>query len=88
MELAHVGCGDRGIAALFAGTDGIDGPTDAAGAFAFPDSVARAHAAGLDPAVSLKRNDAYNLFHRIGDLFAPGPTGTNAGDIFVGLVNY
>jgi glycerate 2-kinase len=87
MELARIG-NSRRIAALFAGTDGIDGPTDAAGAFAFPDSVARANAAGLDPATSLKRNDAYNLFHRIGDLFTPGPTGTNAGDIFVGLVNY
>jgi glycerate 2-kinase len=87
MELARVGSSGR-IAALFAGTDGIDGPTDAAGAFVFSDSVARAHASGLDPATSLKRNDAYNLFHRIGDLFTPGPTGTNAGDIFVGLVNY
>ena len=86
MELARLG-GDRRIAALFAGTDGIDGPTDAAGAFAFPDTIARAHAAGLDPETSLKRNDAYNLFYRVGDLFVPGPTGTNAGDILIGLIN-
>ena len=86
IELARIS-GDRRIAALFAGTDGIDGPTDAAGAFAFPDTVARAQAAVLDPQVTLSRNDAYNLFHRIGDLFVPGPTGTNAGDIFIGLVD-
>ena len=61
MELARV-AGDRRIAALFAGTDGIDGPTDAAGAFAFPDSVLRGQAAGIDPVKALSRNDAYNFF--------------------------
>ena len=86
MELTRLG-GGRRIAALFAGTDGINGPTDAAGAFAFPDTIARAHAAGLDPETSLKRNDAYNLFYRVGDLFVPGSTGTNAGDILIGLIN-
>jgi hydroxypyruvate reductase len=86
MELARV-AGDRRIAALFAGTDGIDGPTDAAGAFAFADSVLRGQAAGLDPVTALSRNDAHNLFRGIGDLFMPGATGTNAGDIFIGLVN-
>jgi hydroxypyruvate reductase len=86
MELAR-GAGDRRIAALFAGTDGIDGPTDAAGTFAFPDTVGRAQSAGLDPLAALARNDAYNLFRGIGDLFIPGATGTNAGDIFIGLVD-
>jgi glycerate 2-kinase len=78
--------GDRRIATLFAGTDGIDGPTDAAGAFAFPDSVARAQAAGLDPDTALLRNDAYHLFAGIGDLFVCGRTGTNVADIFIGLI--
>ncbi len=87
LELSRIGL-DRRIAALIAGTDGIDGPTDAAGAFAFPDSVARAQAAGLDPETALARNDSYNLFSRIGDLFISGITGTNAGDIFIGLINY
>jgi glycerate 2-kinase len=86
IELARAGS-DRPVAALFAGTDGIDGPTDAAGAFAFSDSVARAQSAGLDPLTALARNDAYNLFRGIGDLFVSGATGTNAGDIFIGLVD-
>ena len=87
MELARSG-GKGRIAALVAGTDGIDGPTDAAGAFAFPDTVARAQAAGLSAQTALDRNDAYNLFHRIDDLFMPGATGTNVADICIALVNY
>jgi glycerate 2-kinase len=87
IELSRVDS-DRRIAALFAGTDGIDGPTDAAGAFAFPDSVARAQAADIDPETALSRNDAYDCFKSIDDLFIPGSTGTNASDIFIGLVNY
>ena len=87
LELARIG-GDRKIAALFAGTDGIDGPTDAAGAFAAPDTVARAVALGVDPEQALKRNDSYNVFKLTGDLLTIGPTGTNVADIFVGLVNY
>jgi len=87
MELSRV-AGNHRIAALFAGTDGIDGPTDAAGAFAFPDSVARANAAGINSETALSRNDAYHLFKGIGDLFVPGATGTNVADIFLGLVNY
>lgn len=84
LELERLGPGLR-IAALFAGTDGIDGPTDAAGAFVFPDTAARARAAGLDPAKALLRNDSYSLFAATGDLFITGATGTNVGDIFVGL---
>jgi glycerate 2-kinase len=87
IELSHAGAGRR-IAALFAGTDGIDGPTDAAGAFAFPDTVARARASGADAEIALARNDAYNFFARVDGLFRPGPTGTNVADLFVGLVNY
>ncbi len=84
MELSREP-GDGRIAALFAGTDGIDGPTDAAGAFAFPDTVARAQAAGIDPESAFRRNDSYNFFKGIGDLFIPGATGTNVADIFIGL---
>jgi hydroxypyruvate reductase len=87
LELDRLGR-DRRIMALFAGTDGIDGPTDAAGAFVSPRTVERAREAGLDPGTALKRNDAYPLFAALGDLLMTGPTGTNVSDIFIGLVNY
>jgi glycerate 2-kinase len=50
--------------------------------------VARAREAGNDPNSARDRNDAYNLFKRVGDLIITGPTGTNVTDIFVGLINY
>ncbi len=87
LELARIG-GDGKIAALFAGTDGIDGPTEAAGAFAAPDTVARAAALGVNPEQALKRNDSYNVFKVVGDLLVTGATGTNVSDLFIGLVNY
>jgi glycerate 2-kinase len=76
------------IAALCAATDGVDGPTDAAGAFATPSTVARARAANLNPQQHLARNNSYALLKACGDLFQTGPTGTNVTDIFVALVNY
>ncbi|HKV53663.1 MAG TPA: DUF4147 domain-containing protein [Candidatus Binataceae bacterium] len=87
IELAKCGSGRR-IAALFAGTDGIDGPTDAAGAIAAPDTIARAVEARIDPNSALARSDSYNFFLALGDLVITGPTGTNVADLFVGLVNY
>ncbi len=87
LELERLGR-ERRIMALFAGTDGIDGPTDAAGAFVSPRTVERAREARLDPAAALARNDAYPLFAALGDLLVTGPTGTNVSDIFIGLVNY
>lgn len=77
----------RPIIALCAGTDGVDGPTDAAGAFASPRTAARAREAGLDPAAALKRNDAYTVFGALGDLLITGPTGTNVSDVFIALIN-
>ena len=89
IELAQIGHGQRKrITALFAGTDGIDGPTDAAGAFASPSTVADGERAGVSAATALTRNDAYNFFKASGGLFVTGPTGTNVSDVFVGLVNY
>jgi glycerate 2-kinase len=76
------------VAALCASTDGIDGPTDAAGAFASPTTVARAQAANFKPEESLARNDSYPLLKASGELFQTGPTGTNVTDIFIALVNY
>jgi len=70
-----------------AGTDGIDGPTDAAGAVADTRTLARAAEAGLsDPAVYLARNDSYHFFAPLGDLIITGPTDTNVGDVQVTLI--
>ncbi len=63
------------------GTDGVDGPTDAAGAVADSTSLARARAAGLDVARALADNDSYPFFQTLGDLIVTGPTGTNVGDV-------
>lgn len=67
-------------------TDGGDGPTDAAGAVATGETVARARALGLDPLDHLRRNDAYPLFAALDDLLMPGPTGTNVNDLMFVLV--
>jgi glycerate 2-kinase len=69
-----------GFAALAADTDGIDGSEGNAGAFADGQSMARLRALGTDPAALLAENDAWTAFDRLGDLFAPGPTGTNVND--------
>jgi hydroxypyruvate reductase len=72
--------GVAGISALAADTDGIDGMGDNAGAFADGTTASRMRAKGLDPRAMLGNNDAYTAFAAIGDLFAPGPTGTNVND--------
>jgi glycerate 2-kinase len=69
------------IVVLSAGTDGIDGNSPAAGAVADGESLARANDAGLDPADSLRRSDAYNFFARLGDAILTGPTGNNLRDL-------
>ena len=78
--------GIAGIDALAADTDGIDGSEDNAGAFADGTSVARMRAAGVDAKARLAGNDAWTAFHSIGDLFVPGPTGTNVNDLRAILV--
>jgi hydroxypyruvate reductase len=76
--------GAAGIAALAADTDGTDGgggrPDDPAGAFVDTATLARARAAGLDPAAFLADNDSTGFFNAIGDLFTTGPTFTNVTD--------
>ena len=69
-----------------AGTDGIDGPTDAAGALADSTTIDRAGAAGLVPGRYLSDNNAYAFFEALGDLIHTGPTGTNVGDLQVILL--
>ena len=73
--------GTHGISALAADTDGIDGSEDNAGAFADGQSVLRMRAGGVDPRAALSGNDAWSAFDAAGDLFVPGPTGTNVNDL-------
>jgi glycerate-2-kinase len=75
--------GIRGTALASVGSDGVDGPTDAAGAIVTSDSAARARRAGLAPARFLAENDSYRFFEALSDLVRTGPTGTNVGDFQV-----
>jgi len=86
LALAWEIAGWKEIVALSAGTDGTDGPTDAAGAFADGETLSRAKALGLDPWVSLRENDSYPFFEKLGDLLVTGPTGTNVMDLRVMLI--
>jgi len=72
------------IAAL--GTDGTDGPTDAAGAIATGETIGRGRSIGLDAQAHLADNDAYHFFQPLGDLIVTGPTGTNVNDLLFILV--
>ncbi len=78
--------GIAGIDALAADTDGIDGSEDNAGAFADASTVARMHASGIDAKAMLAGNNAWTAFDSVGDLFVPGPTGTNVNDLRAILV--
>ncbi len=71
----------RDIAIASAGTDGADGPTDAAGAIVDRTTLERAARSNLDWKSTLERNDAYYFFQPLGDLIMWGPTGTNVGDV-------
>jgi hydroxypyruvate reductase len=75
------------VAAASIGTDGIDGPTDAAGALVDPTTFERAREAGIaDPRRYLIDNNTYPFFDRVGDLIRTGPTNTNVGDVQVILI--
>jgi hydroxypyruvate reductase len=75
-----------GVLVVALATDGIDGPTDAAGAIATGETVARALDLGLDPWAALMANDSYPFFDALGDLLHTGPTGTNVNDLLFVLV--
>lgn len=86
LAFAQAAQGREGILLLSAGTDGTDGPTDAAGAFADGQTIALAAAKGLDAARLMENNDSYTFFKELGDLFVTGPTGTNVMDIQLLLI--
>jgi len=78
--------GIEGITLLSAGTDGTDGPTDAAGAIVDGETVKRARATGINPHEYLSNNDSYNFFKKINGLFITGPTGTNVMDMQIVVI--
>jgi hydroxypyruvate reductase len=86
LSLAVALDGAKNIFAVAGDSDGIDGTEDAAGALIGPDTLARARAAGLEPAAMLKAHDSYSLFSKLADLVITGPTLTNVNDIRAILV--
>lgn len=78
--------GLKDAAIVGVGTDGTDGPTDAAGAIADGTTVKRANEKGLDIKVYLENNDSYSLFKKLNDLIITGPTNTNVNDLYMAFV--
>ncbi len=78
--------GEPGITVLAVATDGIDGPTDAAGAVVDGKACARMRARGVDPRRALESHDSYHALDAARSLLRTGPTGTNVNDIAVALV--
>ncbi len=79
--------GIKGITLLSAGTDGTDGPTEAAGAYATEDTIQKAIRLGISPMEYLLNNDSYNFFKKMDSLFITGPTGTNVMDLQIILID-
>ena len=79
--------GLSGVCVFSVGSDGTDGPTDAAGGYVDGQSNAELTAKGLSVFAVLKENDAYHALERIGGLIVTGPTGTNVNDVAVALVD-
>jgi glycerate-2-kinase len=75
--------GLKGVAVASISTDGIDGPTDAAGAIVDGNTIFHSELKGLDAEKYLHNNDSYSFFKEIGDLIYTGPTGTNVNDISI-----
>ena len=73
--------GIEGAVIASVSTDGVDGPTDAAGAIVDGETVERANRLGMKPEEFLAENDSYRFFSKLGDLIVTGPTGTNVNDI-------
>ena len=86
LALALALQGAAGIHAIACDTDGVDGAAEVAGALIGPDTLAKAQAVGVDPALALARNDAHSFFAAIGDQVVTGPTLTNVNDFRAILV--
>ena len=90
QELALAACegiaGLEGAAVFSFGSDGTDGPTDAAGGYVDGGSLAALEAAGLSPGGALADNDSYHALRAVGGLLITGPTGTNVNDAAVALL--
>ncbi len=82
-SLALDGVKDAALMAL--ATDGVDGPTNAAGAVVTGETASQLRAAGVDPETALAENDSHSALHSCGALIHTGPTGTNLNDLVVGL---
>lgn len=78
--------GLKDVAIVAVGTDGTDGPTDAAGAISDGTTISRATEMGLDVKEYLENNDSYHFFKKIGDLIITGPTNTNVNDLYMAFV--
>ncbi len=86
LSLSRLGEAGERVTVLAAGTDGRDGPTDAAGAIVDAGTAARIAATGVDPDAALVRHDAYPALDAAGALIRTGATGTNVADIVLALV--
>jgi hydroxypyruvate reductase len=75
-----------GVALMAFGTDGVDGPTDAAGAVVTGETARRCREVGINIEAALENNDAYPALDAVHGLVRTGPTGTNLGDLVVGLI--
>lgn len=78
--------GFENLALISVGSDGTDGPTDAAGGFVDGNTVKKLEKAGVDYAGSLRNNDAYHALQTVDGLIITGPTGTNVNDVVIGLI--
>ena len=76
----------EGVAFAAVGSDGTDGPTDAAGGVVDGETARKILAGGLNPHAMLSDNDSYHALKAAGSLFVTGPTGTNVNDLFLLLV--
>jgi len=80
--------GLKNVCVFSVGSDGTDGPTDAAGGIVFPDTAAKLKAAGLSAYKALAGNDAYHALQAVNSLIVTGPTGTNVNDLSVLLIKH